>query len=156
VHLSLTDSFAAVTAVGTITGLFTALVPVRKHFQLEKAQTQRIEDALMGVPATPSLPARPSLFEAVSSLANDLNEIKDLTKQLRPNGGSSLADEIRRSAHKLDRLQEQISVQESRFIAHLEVHANGQITPTSPTPENRPNPQRNRRSPRSKQTTEGE
>lgn len=143
----LTDAITATTSLAALVGAAIAFIPVRRHFKEERRQTQRIEDALMGVEASGTLPAIPSLFTVVSDLTKSVDEIKDLTRQLKPNGGSSLADEIRRSAHKLDKVQEQLEEHRAEFIQHLETHAK---------PENRPNPQRNRRSPRPKPTTEGE
>lgn len=109
-----------------------------------QAQSQHFEDVLKGVEAGPGIEARPSLVQRMAALEASHQALNIKTDQqnvilakilglLTPNHGSSLPD-------KVDFLNESM-------LSHLETHAK---------PENRPNPQRNRRSPRPKPTTEGE
>ena len=127
---AIADTIAALSGASALAGAAIAFIPLKRHFEEERRQSQRIEDAIMGVEATGTLPAIPSIFTVVTELAQSVNEIKDLTRQLKPNGGSSLADEIRRSAHKLDKVQEQLDAYRTEFVAHLEAH-NGEANPTS-------------------------
>lgn len=129
----LTDLITAASGFAALGTMTVASLSARKHFKAERAQAQRIEDAIMGVAATASLPAIPSIFTVVTDLTKSVDEIKDLTRQLRPNGGSSLADEIRRSAHKLDAVKDQLEEQRSQLVAHLEAHVNGETLTTTST-----------------------
>ena len=133
---AIADTIAALSGASALAGAAIAFIPLKRHFEEERRQSQRIEDAIMGVEATGTLPAIPSIFTVVTELAQSVNEIKDLTRQLKPNGGSSLADEIRRSAHKLDKVQEQLDAYRTEFVAHLEAHTNEtrrkEVTSASP------------------------
>ena len=128
--MALADTVAAISGASALAGAAVAFAPLKRHFTEERRQAQRIEDSILGVKASETLPAVPSIFAVVSDLANRVDEIRDLTRQLKPNGGSSLADEIRRSAHKLDKVQEQLEEHRVEFIRHLEAH-NGEANPTS-------------------------
>lgn len=126
------DIVGITTAVGAAVGALVAVIPIRTHLKEEKKQRGRVQDAILGVHSDQGLPSHPSIFDQIASLQLSVNEIADLTKQLRPNGGSSLADEIRRSAHKLDQVQEKIDAQVAQFVNHLEAHADAKaLTSTS-------------------------
>ena len=63
------------------------------------AFTRRIThtlDDLTGEPERPGVRARPGVMERLSSIEQRLDEVEGTTRQLRPNGGSHLADAIAR------------------------------------------------------------
>ena len=117
---------------------------MKQDSAIAQAQSQHFEDVLKGVEAGPGIEARPSLVQRMAALEASHQALNAKTDQqnivlakilglLTPNHGSSLPD-------KVDMLNDTI-------LSHLESHAK---------PENRPNPQRNRRSSRPKPITEGE
>jgi hypothetical protein len=112
----------------------------RKKHDEEVAHRTRIEDEILGRPASQGLPATPSLTERLSAQDTKLAELSDVTRQLKPNGGSSLADKVTRIERAVGELTSRISVVE-------ESHAQS---------SDRPNSQRNRRSPRPRVKGEGE
>ncbi len=99
----------------------------RRRHDDEIVHRARLEDEILGRDASPGLPRMPSLSERLSVQDQSIREIAALTKQLRPNGGSSLADRIRRIEEKLDDAK-----------AHLDaVEPSGPATPKPPRPTQR-------------------
>jgi len=85
---------------------------VWKHFKSQRAEDQRLRDAILGVIGTHGLPSTPSVFQQISTLSTAIlnvtdnvstltetvEEVKASTNQLKPNGGSSLADTVNKIA----------------------------------------------------------
>ncbi len=98
--------------VGAVLAGLAASLPVWRHFKAQRAEDQRLRDAILGVVGTHGLPSTPSVFQQIAtlstavldvstklaSLTESVDEIKDSAKQLQPNGGSSLADTVNRIA----------------------------------------------------------
>jgi DNA/RNA-binding domain of Phe-tRNA-synthetase-like protein len=102
--------------VGAFLAGSAAVFPMWKHFKQAKEREQRIEDAIVGVASEGGIPARPSVFEQIAGVNTKLtdvtttvDQIQEVTKQLQPNGGSSLIDKV-----------EQIRVALCEHIAHAE------------------------------------
>lgn len=92
--MSLSTFVEVVTITLLAVGAYAALFPVRRHFHEEKLKNQRIEDALLGTEDTKELKGTPSLFKQVDQIKTDLAEVKELTKQLKANGGRSFYDKV--------------------------------------------------------------
>lgn len=116
--MSNADSIAAIGAIAMSMSALLAAVPFKRHLVEEKIQRQRIQDAILGTPPMKGLPGRSSIFEQIELLQSSLEEIKTLTKQLKPNGGSSLADKVNRISDML--------------ATHLESHSSVEDIQTPP------------------------
>lgn len=97
----LIDIVWAVEGAGAILGGTVALISFRKRYREDKRQRQRIEDALLGTEATHGIPATPSVFQQLTELRAAVADIQQTTRELRPNGGGSLADKITRIDRRL-------------------------------------------------------
>ena len=98
--------------VGAVIAGLAASLPVWRHFKSQRVEDQRLRDAILGVVGSHGLPSTPSVFqqigtlstavltitEKVETLTESLEEVKASTNQLKPNGGSSLADTVNRIA----------------------------------------------------------
>lgn len=98
--------------VGAVVAGLAASLPVWRHFRAQRVEDQRLRDAILGVVGTHGLPSTPSVFqqiatlstsilaitEKVESLTESVEEVKASTNQLKPNGGSSLADTVNKIA----------------------------------------------------------
>ena len=98
--------------VGAVIAGLAASLPVWRHFKAQRVEDQRLRDAILGVVGQHGLPSTPSVFqqittlstavltitEKVTTLAESVEEVKASTNQLKPNGGSSLADTVNRIA----------------------------------------------------------
>lgn len=98
--------------VGAVIAGLAASLPVWRHFKSQRVEDQRLRDAILGVVGSHGLPSTPSVFqqigtlstavltitEKVETLTESLEEVKTSTNQLKPNGGSSLADTVNRIA----------------------------------------------------------
>jgi len=98
--------------VGAVLAGLAASLPVWKHFKSQRAEDQRLRDAILGVIGTHGLPSTPSVFQQISTLSTAIlnvtdnvstltetvEEVKASTNQLKPNGGSSLADTVNKIA----------------------------------------------------------
>ena len=104
---SVADVAAMVAALGSFGMLVYTLVSVlpkiKKNRELEVRRRVRLEDEILGRSAERGLPAMPSLGERIAeametlrSHGEALEDLKTATRQLRPNGGSSLADKVNR------------------------------------------------------------
>lgn len=102
--MSLMEVIGILELIAFVVGAWAALFPLRKHFKEQKLQNQRIEDALLGTPETPTLPGTPSLFFQVKEIKTDLSEVKRLTAQLKANGGKSLFDVVNQTAREMSNL----------------------------------------------------
>lgn len=101
-----------VEGVGAVIAGLAASLPVWRHFRAQRVEDQRLRDAILGVVGTHGLPSTPSVFqqiatlstsilaitEKVESLTESVDEVKASTNQLKPNGGSSLADTVNKIA----------------------------------------------------------
>jgi hypothetical protein len=101
--------------VGAVIAGLAASLPVWRHFKSQRVEDQRLRDAILGVVGSHGLPSTPSVFqqigtlstavlsitEKVENLTESLEEVKASTNQLKPNGGSSLADTVNRIAADL-------------------------------------------------------
>ncbi len=74
-------------------------------------RNERVWEQIKGMSASPGVPALPSMIERITSLEDKLDQVIDATRQLLPNGGSSIADAIR-----------QIQIQVGRVDGKLEDH----------------------------------
>jgi hypothetical protein len=108
--------------VGAVLAGLAASFPVWKHFKSQRIEDQRLRDAILGVVGTHGLPSTPSVFqqiatlstamvtirenvttltETVDTLTGTVEDVKASTNQLKPNGGSSLADTVNKIAADL-------------------------------------------------------
>lgn len=96
-ELTLSQLVALIGVVGALLGVVKWVVPfVVKvvHF---------IDDA-MGEKARPGVAARPGMLSRMASLEERVSKLDDILHELKPNGGASLADAIRRIEAQLDQL----------------------------------------------------
>jgi len=98
--------------VGAVIAGLAASLPVWKHFKSQRAEDQRLKDAILGVIGTHGLPSTPSVFQQIATLSTavltitekletltvTVEEVKSTTNELKPNGGGSLADTVNRIA----------------------------------------------------------
>jgi len=98
--------------VGAVLAGLAASLPVWRHFKSQRIEEQRLRDAILGVIGTHGLPSTPSVFQQISTLSTavltvtedvralteTVEEVKASTNQLKPNGGSSLADTVNKIA----------------------------------------------------------
>jgi hypothetical protein len=99
------SDFTIIAYAGEGVGAFLAgcagMFPIYRHFKQAKAREKRIEDAILGIVGEGGLPSSPSIFTQIATVTTKLDEvtgtvdqIQEVTKQLQPNGGSSLADKV--------------------------------------------------------------
>ena len=98
--------------VGAVLAGLAASLPVWRHFKSQRAEDQRLRDAILGVVGTHGLPSTPSVFQQIATLSTavltitenvralteTVEDVKASTNQLKPNGGSSLADTVNKIA----------------------------------------------------------
>ena len=88
---------------GMLTYMLVSQIPKnRKERDDEIAHRARIEDEILGRAESQGLPRIPSLSERLTTQDKAIGQIQEVIRQLKPNGGSSLADRIGRIEEKLD------------------------------------------------------
>lgn len=140
--ISASDLLSLVGAAGTIVLASVAILSGRKYIREERStrkdrllKAQRVEDALLGTQATDTLDATPSLFVRVSALSDNLDTVKEglntvkegqeaiavTVKQLLPNGGKSVSDQINKITNQVSTITGQITTMADQ-LKRLENH----------------------------------
>lgn len=108
-------AYVAEAGAAIIAGLAAAF-PILRHLKQQRIDDQRLRDAILGVVGIHGLPSSPSVFQQIDDLkrmvgkitqnveqvTESVDEIRASTRQLTPNGGSSVADTVNRIATTLE------------------------------------------------------